>query len=66
MLKNDISAEDKFDVELYTINEALNYIEKLYDDNFINLKQYFEIKGNIIQKLLSISKDEVENIKEVI
>lgn len=66
MLKNDISAEDKFDIELFSINEALNFLEKLYDNDFINLKQYFEIKGNIIQKLISISKDEVENIKEVI
>jgi hypothetical protein len=26
---------------------------------------YYQIKGNIIQKLISISEDEIENIKEL-
>lgn len=56
---------NKFDDELYNINQSLEDLEHLYNSDVINLELYYQIKGNIIQKLISISKDEIENLKEM-
>lgn len=56
---------DEFDDELYNINKCLEELEHLYNVEVINLELYYQIKGNIIQRLISISKDEIENIKEL-
>lgn len=56
---------NKFDDELYNINQNLEDLEHLYNSEVINLELYYQIKGNIIQKLISISKDEIENLKEL-
>lgn len=64
MKRNEIEY-DEFDNELYGINKCLEELEHLYNSDVINLELYYQIKGNIIQNLISISKDEIENIKEL-
>lgn len=56
---------NEFDNGLYNINKNLEDLEHLYNADVINLELYYQIKGNIIQKLISISKDEIENLKEL-
>ena len=56
--------EDSFDLEHFKIRTNLKSLEDLYNSEVINLEMYYQIKGNIIQKLVSISSEEVEAIKE--
>lgn len=56
---------NEFDNGLYNINQNLEDLEHLYNADVISLELYYQIKGNIIQKLISISKDEIENLKEL-
>lgn len=56
--------EDSFDEEHFKIRNNLKSLEDLYNSEVINLEMYYQIKGNIIQKLISISTEEVEIIKE--
>lgn len=57
--------EDEFDKKHFEINRNFQSLENLYNSEVINLEMYYQIKGNIIQKLISISKDEIESIKDL-
>jgi hypothetical protein len=57
--------EDEFDKKYVEIIVNFKSLENLYNSEVINLEMYYQIKGNIIQKLISISEDEIENIKEL-
>lgn len=61
---NKIEMNDSFDDDLNLINKSFEELEDLYNLDFINLKQYYEIKGNIISKLICFSKEEIEKIND--
>lgn len=51
-----------FEKGFYEVEDLLKDLEELYNANMISLKSYFEVKGNIIEKLINISSDEQKEI----
>ena len=51
-----------FEKGFYEIEDLLKDLEELYNANMISLKSYFEVKGNIIEKLINISSEEQKEI----
>lgn len=47
-----------FEKGFYEVEDLLKDLEELYNANMISLKSYFEVKGNIIEKLINISSEE--------
>ena len=54
-----------FEKGFYEVEDLLKDLEELYNANMISLKSYFEVKGNIIEKLINISSEEQKEIVEV-
>ena len=56
------------DEEFIEINqdifEDLEYLERFYNKDYISLKQYYEIKSNIITKYIALGEHYKEEIKE--
>ena len=53
-----------FEKAFYEVEDLLKDLEELYEVNMISLKSYFEVKGNIIEKLINISSEEQKLIVE--
>ena len=51
-----------FEKGFYEVEDLLKDLEELYNENMISLKSYFEVKGNIIEKLINISSEEQKEI----
>ena len=51
-----------FEKGFYEVEDLLKDLEELYNSNMISLKSYFEVKGNIIEKLINISSEEQKEI----
>ena len=51
-----------FEKGFYEVEDLLKDLENLYNADMISLKSYFEVKGNIIEKLINISSDEQKEI----
>lgn len=51
-----------FEKGFYEVEDLLKDLEELYSSNMISLKSYFEVKGNIIEKLINISSEEQKEI----
>lgn len=51
-----------FEKGFYEVEDLLKDLEELYNANMISLKSYFEVKGNIIEKLINISSEEQKEI----
>lgn len=53
-----------FEKEFYLVEDLLKDLEDLYNENMISLKSYYEVKGNIIEKLINASSDEQKEVVE--
>lgn len=51
-----------FEKGFYEVEDLLKDLEELYNADMISLKSYFEVKGNIIEKLINISSEEQKEI----
>ena len=55
---------DDFERDFYEVEDLLRALEKLYDKDVVDLKTYFQIKSNIISKLITASRQENEALAD--
>ena len=54
---------NEFEKSFYDIEELLKDLENLYNNDVINLKSYFEVKKNILEKLAEATNKEKDDIQ---
>ena len=52
----------EFEHEFNEIERNLNELEDLYEKDLISLKSYFEVKNNILLKMIAISEEEKKRL----
>lgn len=52
----------EFEHEFNEIERELNELEDLYEKDLISLKSYFEVKNNILLKMIAISEEEKKRL----
>lgn len=54
---------NEFEKSFYDIEELLKNLENLYNNDVITLKSYFEVKKNILEKLVEATNKEKDDIE---
>ena len=54
----------EFEAITEDIFEEMKYLERLYNKDYLTLKQYYEIKSNIITKYIAVGEEYKEFVKK--